>query len=66
VAGLLAYFLGSQGVGDAMFLPEILRERDYLNGADFNPKLFMLTILGNCKVYPYTGQKMIDKRFLFL
>jgi hypothetical protein len=49
-----------------LFLPEILRERDYLNGADFNPELFMLTILVNCKVYPYTGQKMLDKRFLFL
>jgi len=66
VAGLPAYFLGNRGGKDTMLLPEILRERDYLNGADFNPKLFMLTILVNCKVYSYTGQKMIDKRFLFL
>jgi hypothetical protein len=32
----------------------------------FKPKSFMLTILVNGKVHPYTGQKMLDKGFLLL
>jgi len=36
------------------------------NGADFKPKSITLAVLVKGKAYPHTGQKMLDKRVLFL